>query len=123
MTRETAIYQLLKDLGVPATVKGYQGLKVAIDLVLRESDLTYSITKGLYPKTAAVLQDTPSRVERAIRHAVELAFDRGDLTEIYRVLGNTVSFAKSKSTNGEFIVGCAEYLRHRYPIFEEEVRS
>ncbi|MBQ5972829.1 MAG: sporulation transcription factor Spo0A [Oscillospiraceae bacterium] len=104
------ITQLLHDIGVPAHIKGYQYLREAILLSVRDPDIINSVTKILYPEVAKTYRTTPSRVERAIRHAIEVAWDRGDVDEIQKIFGYTVSNVKGKPTNSEFIAMLADNL-------------
>ncbi|MBR6772184.1 MAG: sporulation transcription factor Spo0A [Clostridia bacterium] len=104
------ITALLHDIGVPAHIKGYQYLREAIMLAVREPDIINSVTKILYPEVAKTYRTTSSRVERAIRHAIEVAWDRGDVDEIQKIFGYTVSNIKGKPTNSEFIAMLADNL-------------
>lgn len=108
---EAAIRRVLVELGVPSHVKGYSRLICAIRIVVEDPAIAEAITKGLYPAVAKEFGDTPTRVERAIRHAVELSFDRGSFEVINRYFGNTVSLKKGKSTNSEFITRLADVVR------------
>lgn len=105
------VYHLIRELGVPPHVKGYRYLGDAILMVLQEAELLGSITKGLYPAVARSQNTTPSRVERAIRHAIELAWNRGDPERIQRLFGHTIDREKGKPTNSEFIAMVADRLR------------
>ena len=105
------ITKLLHSLGMPAHVLGYEYAREAIFIALGNKDILRSITKGLYPAVAQAFNTTPSRVERAIRHAVELAWDRGDLGTLQRFFGYTVSNTKGKPTNSEFLSALADHLR------------
>ena len=100
---EVRVTTILHEIGVPASIKGYRYLREAIVIAVKDMDVLSAITGELYPQVAKTFQTTPSRVERAIRHAIEVAFDRGDLDTIQRFFGYTVSFNKGKPTNGEFI--------------------
>lgn len=104
------ITSMLHDVGVPAHIKGYQYLCEAIAMAIREPDYINAITKVLYPAVAKRFQTTPSRVERAIRHAIEVAWDRGDVEEIQNIFGYTVSSIKGKPTNSEFIAMLADNI-------------
>lgn len=110
---EAEIRRMLLELGVPDHIKGHRYLIHALRRVVREPELTDAITKGLYPTVAKAFDTTASRVERAIRHAIETAWDRGDLEVTARYFGNTVSFDKGKPTNSEFIARIANELRQR----------
>ena len=96
---------------MPAHIKGYQYLREAIIIAVNDMDVINAITKVLYPQVAKAFQTTPSRVERAIRHAIEVAWDRGDLDTLQRFFGYTVSNTKGKPTNSEFIALIADRLQ------------
>jgi two-component system response regulator (stage 0 sporulation protein A) len=96
---------------VPAHIKGYQYLRTAILMTINDSEVINSVTKILYPSVAKKYQTTSSRVERAIRHAIEVAWDRGDLDTLQRFFGYTVSNTKGKPTNSEFIALIADKLQ------------
>ena len=104
------ITALLHDIGVPAHIKGYQYLREAIMLAVKAPEIINSVTKILYPEVAKTYHTTSSRVERAIRHAIEVAWDRGDVDEIQKIFGYTVSNIKGKPTNSEFIAMLADNL-------------
>jgi len=108
---EQKISDLLQELGIPANIRGYQYLREAIALVTGELQLLKSITKILYPKIAKQYESTPSRVERAIRHAIEVAWARGNMEAINRLFGHTVDYRRGKPTNSEFIAKVADRLR------------
>ena len=103
--------QIIHEIGVPAHIKGYQYLREAIIIAVNDMDVINAITKVLYPQVAKTFQTTPSRVERAIRHAIEVAWDRGDLDTLQRFFGYTVSNTKGKPTNSEFIALIADKLQ------------
>ena len=105
------ITKLMHTLGMPAHVLGYEYAREAILIALGNKDILRSMTKELYPAVAQAFNSTPSRVERAIRHAVELAWDRGDLSTLHRFFGYTVSSKKGKPTNSEFLSALADHLR------------
>ena len=105
------ITKMLRTLGMPSHVLGYEYVREAIFIALGNKDILRSITKELYPAVAQAFNTTPSRVERAIRHAVELAWDRGDLGTLQKFFGFTVSSKKGKPTNSEFISALADHLR------------
>ncbi|GHU95103.1 stage 0 sporulation protein A [Clostridia bacterium] len=107
---ETYITQIIHEIGVPAHIKGYRYMREAIMTVVRDPKIINSITKELYPSVAKTFGTTSSRVERAIRHAIEVAWDRGDLETLQRFFGYTVSNAKGKPTNSEFIAMIADKL-------------
>lgn len=100
---EGTITELLHELGVPANLKGYQYLRCAILEAYQDMDLLGKVTKTLYPKVASEYQTTPSRVERGIRHAIEVAWNRGNIQAIHKIFGYTISVERSKPTNSEFI--------------------
>lgn len=108
---DAAIKRMLLELGVPTHIKGYSRLACAIRIVVDDPAVAEAITKGLYPAVAKEFGDTPTRVERAIRHAVELSFERGSFEVINRYFGNTVSLKKGKPTNSEFITRLADVVR------------
>lgn len=108
---EIRITNLIHDIGVPAHIKGYQYLREAITLTVNDMQILNAITKVLYPTVAKKYQTTSSRVERAIRHAVEVAWDRGDVETLQRIFGYTISNTKGKPTNSEFISILADKLR------------
>ena len=108
---ETMVTNIIHEIGVPAHIKGYQYLREAIIIAVNDMDVINAITKVLYPQVAKSFQTTPSRVERAIRHAIEVAWDRGDLDTLQRFFGYTVSNTKGKPTNSEFIALIADKLQ------------
>ena len=108
---ETDITKMLHELGIPAHIKGYQYLREAILLAVDDMDVINAVTKVLYPEVARRFSTTPSRVERAIRHAIEVAWDRGDLETLQKYFGYTVNSAKGKPTNSEFIAMIADRLQ------------
>ena len=101
---------IIHEIGVPAHIKGYQYLREAIILAVNDIEVINAVTKVLYPAVAKRFSTTPSRVERAIRHAIEVAWDRGDLETLQKYFGYTVSNAKGKPTNSEFIAMIADRL-------------
>jgi two-component system response regulator (stage 0 sporulation protein A) len=108
---EAMVTGIIHEIGVPAHIKGYQYLREAIIIAVGDMDVINAITKVLYPQVAKTFQTTPSRVERAIRHAIEVAWDRGDLDTLQRFFGYTVSNTKGKPTNSEFIALIADKLQ------------
>ncbi len=108
---EAMVTSIIHEIGVPAHIKGYQYLREAIMIAVHDMDVINAITKVLYPQVARTFQTTPSRVERAIRHAIEVAWDRGDLETLQRFFGYTVSNTKGKPTNSEFIALIADKLQ------------
>lgn len=105
------IIEVLKDVGVPANLKGYEYLKVAINAVLNDRTYMDQVTKRLYPDVAAMCDTTASRVERNIRHAIEVAFDNVDPEQITEYFGRCCKYNKGKATNSEFIAILAERIR------------
>ena len=108
---EALVTNLIHEIGVPAHIKGYQFLREAIMKVVNNIDILNQITKQLYPEIAEKYGTTPSRVERAIRHAIEVAWGRGQTDTVESIFGYTVSAAKGKPTNSEFIAMLADKLR------------
>ncbi len=108
---EAMVTGIIHEIGVPAHIKGYQYLREAIIIAVNDMDVINAITKVLYPQVAKTFQTTPSRVERAIRHAIEVAWDRGDLDTLQKFFGYTVSNTKGKPTNSEFIALIADKLQ------------
>ena len=108
---ESEITNILHEMGVPAHIKGYLYLRESINMVYNDIELLGSITKVLYPDVAKKYKTTASRVERAIRHAIEVAWNRGNIEAISNIFGYTVSVSKSKPTNSEFIAMIADKLR------------
>ena len=108
---EALVTNVIHEVGVPAHIKGYQYLREAIMMVVNDIDIINQITKQLYPEIAEKYKTTPSRVERAIRHAIEVAWGRGQADVVENIFGYTVSAAKGKPTNSEFIAMIADKLR------------
>ena len=108
---EAMVTSVIHEIGVPAHIKGYQYLREAIKIAVNDMEVINAITKVLYPQVAKTFSTTPSRVERAIRHAIEVAWDRGDLDTLQRFFGYTVSNTKGKPTNSEFIALIADKLQ------------
>ena len=111
---ETDVTNIIHEVGVPAHIKGYQYLRDAIIMSVNDMEMLNSITKILYPTIAKRHQTTPSRVERAIRHAIEVAWSRGKMDTIEELFGYTVSGGKGKPTNSEFIALIADKIRLQY---------
>ena len=111
MDVETMVTEIIHEIGIPAHIKGYQYLRHSIMLVIENLDVINSITKKLYPTVASDFNTTASRVERAIRHAIEVAWDRGDPEVLNSIFGYTVTNTKGKPTNSEFIAMIADKLR------------
>lgn len=110
-TLEAQITNVIHEVGVPAHIKGYQYLRDAIIIVVDDIEVINSVTKSLYPALAKKYKTTPSRVERAIRHAIEVAWSRGQVDVNNSMFGNTISANKGKPTNSEFIAMIADKLR------------
>ena len=108
---EISITRMLHELGMPSHIKGYQYLREAIIMVVNDIDVINQITKSLYPRIAYKFDTTPSRVERAIRHAIEVAWGRGDQKTVENIFGYTISASKGKPTNSEFIAMISDKLR------------
>ncbi|MBQ9658396.1 MAG: sporulation transcription factor Spo0A [Clostridia bacterium] len=108
---EALVTNIIHEVGVPAHIKGYQYLREAIMMVVNNIDIINQITKSLYPDIAQKFNTTPSRVERAIRHAIEVAWGRGEQETVQNIFGYTISAAKGKPTNSEFIAMIADKLR------------
>ncbi|MEE0968314.1 MAG: sporulation transcription factor Spo0A [Clostridia bacterium] len=114
---ETQVTQIIHQIGVPAHIKGYQYLRTAILLTIDDSDIINSVTKVLYPSVAKKYSTTTSRVERAIRHAIEVAWDRGDVDTLNSYFGYTIQNNRGKPTNSEFIAMIADNLRLKYKLY------
>jgi two-component system response regulator (stage 0 sporulation protein A) len=108
---DVAVTNIIHEMGVPAHIKGYHYLRDAILMVINEINLLGAITKELYPMIAQKYQTTPSRVERAIRHAIELSWDRGNVEMMTKFFGYTINLERGKPTNSEFIAMIADKLR------------
>ena len=111
---EVVVTDIIHQLGVPAHIKGYHYLRTAIIHSIEDKELLESVTKLLYPTVASIYDTTSSRVERAIRHAIEIAWDRGNIDTINSFFGYTVDTSKGKPTNSEFIALITDKLRLRY---------
>ena len=114
---ETQVTKIIHQIGVPAHIKGYQYLRSAILLTVKDSDVINSVTKVLYPSVAKKYATTTSRVERAIRHAIEVAWDRGDVDTLNSYFGYTIQNNRGKPTNSEFIAMIADNLRLKYKVY------
>ncbi|NME94819.1 sporulation transcription factor Spo0A [Clostridium cochlearium] len=108
---ETEITNVIHEIGVPAHIKGYMYLREAITMVVKDMELLSAVTKELYPSIAKKYNTTASRVERAIRHAIEVAWSRGQIDTINKIFGYTIHNDKGKPTNSEFIAMVADKLR------------
>lgn len=111
---EQDVTNMIHDIGVPAHIKGYQYLREAIMMSVNDPTMISSITKLLYPTIAKRFQTTPSRVERAIRHAIEVAWSRGKMETLDTLFGYTINTGKGKPTNSEFIALIADKIRLKY---------
>lgn len=114
---ETQVTQIIHQIGVPAHIKGYQYLRTAILMTINDSEIINSVTKILYPSVAKKYSTTTSRVERAIRHAIEVAWDRGDVDTLNSYFGYTIQNNRGKPTNSEFIAMIADNLRLKLKLF------
>ena len=114
---EAQVTKIIHQIGVPAHIKGYQYLRSAILMAIEDSDIINSVTKILYPSVAKMYATTTSRVERAIRHAIEVAWDRGDIDTLTSYFGYTVQNSRGKPTNSEFISMIADNMRLKYKIY------
>lgn len=108
---ESMVTKVIHEIGVPAHIKGYRYLRDSIMMTVNNMEIINSITKLLYPTVAKLYNTTPSRVERAIRHAIEVAWDRGEPDTLNRYFGYTIASGKGKPTNSEFIAMIADNLR------------
>ena len=115
---ETDITKMLHELGIPAHIKGYQYLRDAITISVEEKEMLVSVTKVLYPTIAKKHGTTSSRVERAIRHAIEVAWSRGKMDTIYSLFGYTINSGKGKPTNSEFVALIADKIRLELNLFK-----
>ena len=119
---ETQVTKIIHQIGIPAHIKGYQYLRTAIMMAVEDTEVINSVTKILYPSVAKKYATTSSRVERAIRHAIEVAWDRGDLDVLNSIFGYTIQNSRGKPTNSEFIALIADNLRlHNKPEPEPEI--
>ena len=108
---EVVVSQIMHQIGVPAHIRGYQYLREAIILSVKNDEMISSVTKVLYPTVAKTFKTTPSRVERAIRHAIEVAWDRGDVDVLSSYFGYTIQNERGKPTNSEFIAMISDNLK------------
>lgn len=111
---EAQVTKIIHQIGIPAHIKGYQYLRTAILMTIEDNDIINSVTKILYPSVAKKYQTTTSRVERAIRHAIEVAWDRGDVDTLNSYFGYTIQNTRGKPTNSEFIAMIADNLRLKF---------
>jgi len=115
------ITEIIHEIGIPAHIKGYLYLRDAIAMVVEEIELLGSVTKILYPKIAQKYETTPSRVERAIRHAIEVAWSRNNIETIKKFFGYTINTEKGKPTNSEFIALVADRIRLKNKKYEYKI--
>lgn len=113
---QVTVSEIMHQIGVPAHIKGYQYLREAIVLSINDKEMMSSVTKILYPTVAKMYSTTASRVERAIRHAIEVAWDRGDIDVLSSYFGYTIQSSRGKPTNSEFIAMISDKLRLRMKI-------
>jgi two-component system response regulator (stage 0 sporulation protein A) len=118
---EIIVTELIHQLGVPAHIKGYHYLREAILFCIDDKKLLESVTKELYPTVADKFVTTPSRVERAIRHAIEIAWDRGNVEILQDYFGYTINQQKGKPTNSEFIALLVDKIRLRYRVAMQNI--
>lgn len=111
---EQDVTDMIHDIGVPAHIKGYQYLRESIMISVKDPTMISAITKVLYPTIAKQFQTTPSRVERAIRHAIEVAWSRGKMETLDGLFGYTINTGKGKPTNSEFIALISDRIRLKY---------
>ena len=114
---EAQVTKIIHQIGIPAHIKGYQYLRSAILMTIEDNDIINSVTKILYPSVAKKYATTTSRVERAIRHAIEVAWDRGDIDTLNSYFGYTINNSRGKPTNSEFIAMIADNLRLKYKLY------
>lgn len=108
---EMLISDILRDIGIPCNLLGYRYVRTAIMLAVQNQGYIDSVVKGLYPEAARRQGTTPSRLERGIRHAIEVAWDRGNVETHDKIFGYSVSASKGRPTNSEFIAGIADYVK------------
>lgn len=118
---ECAVTEIIHQVGIPAHIKGYHYLRTAIMLSVNNDEMINCITKLLYPTVAKRYSTTSSRVERAIRHAIEIAWDRGDIDMLTRIFSYTVHTTRGKPTNSEFIALIADHLRLKFKVAQQAV--
>lgn len=108
---EQRVTDVILDVGIPAHIKGYHYLRSAIQMTVEDNAMLSGVTKVLYPTIAKMYETTPSRVERAIRHAIEVAWDRGNIDTLHNLFGYSINTSKGKPTNSEFIAMISDKLR------------
>ena len=104
------ITNIIKELGISANLKGYHYIRFAVEAIIKDASLINSVTKVLYPMIAKEFNDTPLRVERTMRHAIEVAFNRADTDLLVKVFGYGYDYSKGRPTNSEFIFTLADYV-------------
>lgn len=114
---EMIVTNIIHDIGIPAHLNGYRYIREAIIMVLNDWELIYKITKKLYPKIASKFKTTPSKVERGIRHAIEVVWLKGKIETLQEIFGYTVSERKGRPTNSQFISMIADKLRLDLKIY------
>ena len=117
---EISVTKLLHGLGVPSHIKGYQYIREGVILMYNNPDIVGAITKELYPEIAKRFDTTVSRVERAIRHAIEVSWNRGDIDLMEEIFGHSVDYDRAKPTNSEFIVTVSDKLRLEFNNIKQE---
>ncbi len=117
---EISVTKLLHGLGVPSHIKGYQYIREGVILMYEKPDIVGAITKELYPEIASRFDTTVSRVERAIRHAIEVSWNRGDIELMEEVFGHSVDYDRAKPTNSEFIVTVSDKLRLEFSSMKQK---
>lgn len=110
MYTKLKISDMLKDLGIPASLSGYQYLRYAIEISMKDPDYIFKITKKMYPEVARYFHSTSTRVERAMRNAIEVGWGRGNIHTQERLFGYTVDAMRGHPTNGEFVATIADYF-------------
>lgn len=120
---EISVTKLLHGLGVPSHIKGYQYIREGIILMYEKPDIVGAITKELYPEIANKYDTTVSRVERAIRHAIEVSWNRGDIDLMEEIFGHSVDYDRAKPTNSEFIVTVSDKLRLEFSTSKQKSKS
>ena len=108
---ELGVSSMLHDLGIPSHVRGYQYIREGVLLLYRDEEASVLVTKEIYPKIADKYQTTSSRVERAIRHAIEISWTRGDIKLMEDLFGNSIDFDRSRPTNSEFLTTLADRFK------------
>ena len=120
---EISVTKLLHGLGVPSHIKGYQYIREGVILMYEKPDIVGAITKELYPEIANKYDTTVSRVERAIRHAIEVSWNRGDIDLMEEIFGHSVDYDRAKPTNSEFIVTVSDKLRLEFSPTKQKSKS